>query len=85
MCVVAPTMEEANADLDELAAAKGWNDTMKDMIRKRLVFGDPDTLGEVLQKAVGYGLDGLTVDLPVNGHKLERIALLGEISHKVLG
>jgi F420-dependent oxidoreductase-like protein len=85
MCVVAPTMEEANADLDELAAAKGWNDAVKDMIRKRLVFGDPDTVGEVLQKAVGYGLDGLTVDLPVNGHKLERIALLGEISNKVLG
>jgi F420-dependent oxidoreductase-like protein len=85
MCVVAPTMEEANADVDELAAAKGWNDAVKDMIRKRLVFGDPDTVGEVLQKAVGYGLDGLTVDLPVNGHKLERIALLGEISNKVLG
>jgi F420-dependent oxidoreductase-like protein len=85
MCVVAPTMEEANADLDELAAAKGWNDAVKEMVRQRLVFGDPDTVGEVLAKAVAHGLDGLTVDLPVNGHKVERIALLGEISHKVLG
>jgi hypothetical protein len=30
------------------------------------------------------GLDGLTVDLPVNGHDPERIALLGEISNKIL-
>ncbi len=85
MCVVAPTMEEANADLDEIAAVKGWNDAVKDMVRQRLIFGDPDTVGEVLEKAVGYGLDGLTVDLPVNGHKLDRIGLLGEVSHKVLG
>ena len=31
------------------------------------------------------GLDGITVDLPVNGHNLERIELLGEIARKALG
>ena len=28
--------------------------------------------------------DGVTVDLPVNGHNVERIALLGEIALKAL-
>ncbi|HEB89511.1 MAG TPA: LLM class F420-dependent oxidoreductase [Deltaproteobacteria bacterium] len=85
MVLVAPTLEEANADLEAMAATKGWNDAIMDMIRKRLVFGDPDTVGEVLSKAVGHGLDGLTVDLPVNGHIVERIGLLGEIASKALG
>ncbi len=85
MVMVAPTMEEANADLEAMAGTKGWNDAIMDMIRKRLVFGDPDAVGEVLSEAVGLGLDGLTVDLPVNGHNVERIALLGEIASKALG
>jgi F420-dependent oxidoreductase-like protein len=85
MIVVAPTMEQAEADLDAIAAVKGWNDSIKDMVRNRLIFGDPDTVGEALSEAVALGLDGITVDLPVNGHDVERIELLGEISHKVLG
>ena len=30
-------------------------------------------------------VDGITVDLPVNGHITERVALLGEIANKALG
>lgn len=85
MIVVAPTMEQAEADLDAIAALKGLNDAAKDMVRQRLIFGDPDTVGEALSEAVGLGLDGITVDLPVNGHLVERVELLGEISRKVLG
>jgi F420-dependent oxidoreductase-like protein len=85
MCVVAPTLEEAEADLTAMAQVKGWNDTVKDMVRKALIFGDADTVGEQIAEAVGMGLDGVTVDLPVNGHDLERIALLGEIASKALG
>lgn len=85
MVVVAPTMEQANADLAAIAEVKGWNDAVMDMVRKQLVFGDPDSVGEVLQQAVAHGLDGLTVDLPVNGHLTERIELLGEIANKALG
>ena len=48
-------------------------------------FGDADTVGEILSEAIGLGLDGITVDLPVNGHNVERIELLGEISLKALG
>jgi alkanesulfonate monooxygenase SsuD/methylene tetrahydromethanopterin reductase-like flavin-dependent oxidoreductase (luciferase family) len=54
------------------------------MIRGRLIYGDPDTVGERLADAVAKGLDGLTVDLPLNGHNVERIELLGEIASKVL-
>lgn len=84
MVIVAPSTKEAEADLDAMAKVKGWNDAIKDMIRKRLVFGDADTVGEILSEAVGHGLDGLTVDLPVNGHNPERIELLGQIALKAL-
>ena len=68
-----------------MAEVKGWNDQVVEAVKKQLIFGDPDTVGSVLQEAVGLGLDGLTVDLPVNGHLPERIALLGEIANKALG
>ena len=57
----------------------------KDMIRNALIYGDPDTVGEKIQDAVAKGLDGVTVDLPVNGENTERIELLGEICAKALG
>jgi alkanesulfonate monooxygenase SsuD/methylene tetrahydromethanopterin reductase-like flavin-dependent oxidoreductase (luciferase family) len=85
MVVVAPTMEEADADLAEIAKIKGWSDGIMDMVRKALIFGDPDSIGEKITEAVAMGIDGVTVDLPVNGHKTERIELLGEIALKALG
>ncbi len=85
MIVVAPTHEEAEADLAEIATAKGWNDGVMNMARKALLFGDADSVGEKIEEAVGKGLDGITVDLPVNGHKTERIELLGEIALRALG
>ena len=85
MIVVAPTMEEADAVLAEIARVKGWNDALMDIVRKALIFGDADTVGERIEEAVGMGLDGITVDLPVNSHNVERIALLGEIALKALG
>ena len=42
-------------------------------------------MGERIAEAVGMGLDGITVDLPVNGHDAERVALLAEIARKALG
>ena len=54
-------------------------------IQDALIFGDADTVGEQLADAVAKGLDGITVDLPVNGDNVERVALLGELGMKVLG
>jgi alkanesulfonate monooxygenase SsuD/methylene tetrahydromethanopterin reductase-like flavin-dependent oxidoreductase (luciferase family) len=78
-------MEEADADLAAIAKIKGWNDGIMDMVRKALIFGDADSVGERIAEAVALGLDGVTVDLPLNGHNVERIELLGEIALKALG
>ena len=79
MALVAPTMEEADADLREVAAAKGWNDEIIEMAKGILIYGDPDTVGERLQACMDTGIDGMTINLPGNGHNLDRIGLLGEI------
>lgn len=80
MALVAPTMEEAEADVREVAAAKGWNDEIIEMIKTILIYGDPDTVGERLQACMDTGIDGMTINLPGNGHKTDRIGLLGEIA-----
>ncbi len=85
MVAVAPTQEELDADYAAVAQAKGWNDQVVEAAKGQLISGDPDTVGEALEQAVSKGLDGVTVDLPVNGHLTERIHLLGEIAAKVLG
>jgi len=79
MVHVAPTMEEAEAELRQTAAVKGWNDQIIEMAKGILVYGDTDTVGERLQAVMDTGIDGLTVNLPGNGHNLDRIGLLGEI------
>ena len=84
MVAVAPTQEELDADIRAIAGVKGWSDAHIDMAKSALVTGDPDTVGAILADAVAMGLDGLAVDLPVNGHNPERIELLGEIANKVL-
>jgi F420-dependent oxidoreductase-like protein len=89
--VVAPTTEKAEAARNALLARRGldWNtlpDAMRENIRKVLVMGDPDTVGEIVQrKIVEAGMDGLVVNLPANGHELEAIALAGQVLDKALG
>jgi len=78
-------MEDAEADLRETGAAKGWPDEVIEMAKAILVFGDPDTVGERLQAVMDTGIDGLTVNLPGNGHNLDRIGLLGEIGLAATG
>jgi F420-dependent oxidoreductase-like protein len=85
MVVVAPTQEEAESDLATIAEVKGWNEKIAERVKQQLIFGDPDHVGAKLSEAIGKGLDGVTVDLPINGHLPERIALLGEIANKALG
>jgi F420-dependent oxidoreductase-like protein len=85
MCHVAPTMEQADADLRAVAAAKGWNDEVVEMAKSILIFGDADTIGEQLEAAMATGLDGMTINLPACGHIPERVELLGEIANRVIG
>jgi F420-dependent oxidoreductase-like protein len=89
--ILAPSTAEAERARDALLARRGldWNtlpEGMKEGISKALVLGDPDTIGEFVQrKIVEPGLDGAVVNLPANGHELEAIALAGETLGKALG
>ena len=78
MVCIAPTMEEAEADLRAMAAVKGFGDEVVEMLKQILVYGDPDTVGEKLAAAMATGIDGMAINLPVNGHVVDRIGLLGE-------
>ncbi len=84
MVMVAPTMEEAEADLAEMAGVKGWNDEVMEMVKMILFYGDPDTVGEKLQATMDTGIDGMTINLPGNGHNIDRIGLLGDIAQRVM-
>ncbi len=89
--VIAPTTAEAEKARNALLARRGldWNTlpaVMKENISKVLVLGDPDTVGELVQrKIVEPGLDGVVVNLPANGHELEAIALAGQVLGKAMG
>jgi F420-dependent oxidoreductase-like protein len=84
MACIAPTMEEAEADVRAMAAAKGWGEGIVDIVKNVLIFGDPDTVGEQLVAAMRTGIDGLTINLPANGHNPDRIGLLGEVANKAI-
>lgn len=84
MVAVAPTQEELDADFRAIAEVKGWSDAHIAAAKGALVTGDPDTVGGILEDAVKMGLDGIAVDLPVNGHNTERIELLAQIASKIL-
>jgi F420-dependent oxidoreductase-like protein len=83
-CVVAPTMAEVDEDLRTMAAAKGWGDGVVDMIKQMLIIGDADTVEERLTEIAASGVDGLTMNLPANGHVPGRVALLGEVADRAL-
>jgi hypothetical protein len=38
----------------------------------------------LIAKAMSLGIDGVAINLPVNGHDTQRIGLLGEIAQKVI-
>lgn len=86
LVVIAPTMDEAQRDLKETAEAKSWSvQKFQEIIdgRTDFIIGDPDTIGETLEKLAAQGIDGVTMDLPAGAHKPERIELLAETANKV--
>ena len=77
--LVAPTMEEAEQPPQRLPPGPRHGlghprRRMRALVAGRLVVGDGDTAGEQLQKLLGVGLDGLTFNLPANGHLPEAVA-----------
>jgi F420-dependent oxidoreductase-like protein len=81
---IAPTMEEARADVDAYATRIGLTESQRGMVTGRIIVGDPDTVGEQLAKDMTAGIDGFTLNMIPNGHQPGRVALLGETAAKVV-
>jgi F420-dependent oxidoreductase-like protein len=86
---IAPTMEQAEADLGMYFASRGLDlaklpDDERALFLGRFIFGDPDTVGERLANDLAMGVDGFTINMPANGHLPGRVELLGQTASKVV-
>jgi F420-dependent oxidoreductase-like protein len=87
---IAPTMDEAQADLAAYFAMRGidlgrLSEDRRSAMTSRFILGDPDTVGERLAADLALGVDGFTLNAPANGHVPGRVTLLGETAAKVVG
>jgi F420-dependent oxidoreductase-like protein len=87
--VIAPTMGEAQRDLADGLARRGidlasLSDDRRAALDAQYVLGDPDTVAERLAADLALGIDGFTINLPLNGHVPGRVALLGETVSKLI-
>ena len=61
-------------------------ENMRRAIESALIVGEPDDVGEFVQRELlSRGLDGVIVNLPLNGHQPEVVRLAGETLRKALG
>ena len=87
---IAPTHEQAQADIARYLGERGIDlatadEATRRMIEGRITFGDPDEVGEQLAAILDVGVDGLTCNLPANGHDPDNVELLGETAAKLVG
>jgi F420-dependent oxidoreductase-like protein len=87
---IAPTMEQAQADLTSFFQFRGIDlgalgEADRAALTGRFVLGDPDTIGEQFARYLDHGIDGFTVNMPANGFVPGRVELLGETLAKVVG
>jgi F420-dependent oxidoreductase-like protein len=88
--VVADTMEEAIALRNGFLLARGLDFEALDegtqaLVAARLVVGDPDTAGERVRDLMALGLDGITCNLPANGHDPEAVTRTVEVLKAAVG
>lgn len=88
--VVAETMEEAERLRNQFLLARGldWDsldDATRAMVAARLVVGDPDTAGAQVERLMALGLDGITANLPANGHDPDAVTRTIEVLKKAVG
>ena len=89
--IIAPTHELAVDARNDFLARRGlrWDSLpqpLRDTIDRALLLGDPDEVGERVQREIlGAGLDGIVVNLPANGHLPEAIDLCASTLRKALG
>jgi F420-dependent oxidoreductase-like protein len=87
---IAPTHAQAEADIARYLGERGIDlgtadETTRRMIEGRITYGDPDEVGEKLAAVLELGVDGLTCNLPANGHDPDNVELLGETAAKLVG
>jgi F420-dependent oxidoreductase-like protein len=88
--LIAPTMELARAEMGSFLGPRGLNySAMDNETQQRIeadwVFGDPDTVGEILENDRSLGIDGYVLSLVANGHNPDRVALLGTTASAAMG
>lgn len=71
---IAPTHEQAQADM---AAAVELIPELGGRAGSAII-GSPDEVAAIYERILATGVDGVTVNLPANGHVPGRVALLGE-------
>jgi hypothetical protein len=55
------------------------------MVADMVTWGDPDEVSEHLSAILAHGIDGLTCNLPANGHQPDNVELLGLVGSKLVG
>ena len=88
-CCIAPTHEQAEADVARFLSARGIDlatadDDTRQMVESMVTMGDPDEVGEKLAAVLDLGVDGLTCNLPANGHDPDNVELLGGVASKLI-
>ncbi|WP_460827787.1 LLM class F420-dependent oxidoreductase [Nostocoides australiense] len=80
-CVIAPTRDEAVADFE--AAIERTPEL--GMRRGNAIVGGPEEVAAAYDKILATGVDGVTVNMPANGHVPGRVALLGATLAPLIG
>ncbi len=71
---IAPTRDQAEQDLDAAVAAI----PQLAIRRPTVIAGSPAEVGAAYERILATGIDGVTVNMPANGHIEGRVRLLGE-------
>lgn len=71
-CVIAPTLEQAQRELAQAVAHT------RQLGGRRFIIGGPQEVADAYRRLLSTGIDGVTVNLPANGHVPGRVQLLGE-------
>jgi F420-dependent oxidoreductase-like protein len=87
---IAETHEQAEADMKAFMKPRGIDldtadDTLKQMVADMVTWGEPDEVSEQLSAILAHGIDGLTCNLPANGHQPDNVELLGQVGSKLVG
>ena len=85
MMVLGRTHDEAVASVDAFIANHGWPSEVVELMKPRMMLGDPDEVGAAIRELVELGIDGITLNLVASAHDPELIALAGEVSNAALG